>query len=516
MASEKPFPQNSYRPLLVGEVVRTACLFILALCVTGAALAMLKHLVTPLLVAVFLFYLIKPAVDGLSRRRAPAWVIVSIFAVISFLVVMVMVRIVYSNVYAFQARIPEYREKAIFMVESYYRMTGLPRPGDKKSEEDEQPEIEGPKVESGVEVPSEVLKIESRPPNLEIQTPPVEDVKPAAPPPEDAKTNVQPRPPVVPSDEPPAEPDEAASESPSPASDQRDGEEETLAADSEAAGDASDPTRPEDEPPSLEAAEEASTSEAAAGEVDPSAETAIPHEAPRATLDPMHNVPKEKQVTLTDLIDIPWQQAVEYAFGTALGFLEGSLMTLFYLVFLFLEAEKLPRRVQRGFPQDDADHYRQVGRSINASIERYVALKTYINFGLSATTGILCMLFGLDFWFLWAVVMFLANYITYIGSVVALAPPIVLAFLQFTPLTAIVLSLLLVANRLIWIDYIEIRVFGKQLNVSPVILLFSIALFGFLWGTAGMVLAVPLVTSAKIVLSHFENTRRYAVLMSED
>ncbi len=191
-------------------------------------------------------------------------------------------------------------------------------------------------------------------------------------------------------------------------------------------------------------------------------------------------------------------------------------MALFYLVFMFIEASRLPRRIQRGFPQEEVGHYLSVGRSITQSIERYVALKTYINLGLAVSTGALCFFFRLDFWFLWAVVMFLANYITYLGSVAALIPPIVLAYLQFNPWAATFLTLLLLANRLFWIDYVEIRFLGRQLNVSPLILLFSIALFGFLWGAAGMVLAVPLVTSIKIILSHFENTRRYAVLMSEE
>jgi AI-2 transport protein TqsA len=132
-------------------------------------------------------------------------------------------------------------------------------------------------------------------------------------------------------------------------------------------------------------------------------------------------------------------------------------------------------------------------------------------------TGVIGWAFGLDFWFLWAVLMFLANYITYVGSVVACVPPIAVAYLQFTsPVAATVLAALIVANRLFWIDYVEILFTGKRLNVSPLLLLFAIVALGWLWGVVGMILSVPLVTAVRIVLLSFDESKAYGVLMSED
>ena len=124
---------------------------------------------------------------------------------------------------------------------------------------------------------------------------------------------------------------------------------------------------------------------------------------------------------------------------------------------------------------------------------------------MAAVTGLIGWAFGLDFWFLWAVLTFLANYVTYVGSVVACVPPIAVAFLQFSsPVAATVLAALVVANRLFWIDYVEIMLTGKRLNVSPLLLLFAIVAFGWLWGVVGMVLSVPLVMAVRIVLLSFE------------
>jgi AI-2 transport protein TqsA len=101
--------------------------------------------------------------------------------------------------------------------------------------------------------------------------------------------------------------------------------------------------------------------------------------------------------------------------------------------------------------------------------------------------------------------------------VVALVPPIALAFVQFeNPWYAVALAVLLIGLRVVWIDFVEIRYSGKQLNVNPLLLLLALGLFGLMWGVVGMVLAVPLVTTVKIILAGFPQTRHYAVLLSEE
>jgi predicted PurR-regulated permease PerM len=217
------------------------------------------------------------------------------------------------------------------------------------------------------------------------------------------------------------------------------------------------------------------------------------------------------------------KELVNGVIGTSLGFLEISLMTIFYLFFILIEAHKLPNRIKRGFAYESTQNLMEMGVRIQRSIEEYLRVKTAVSFGLGVTTGLIGMLFGLDFWLLWGGFMFISNYVTYIGSMVALIPPIAIAFLQIDPESndygttgAVVMTILMIANRFFWIDYVEIKFSGQQLNVSPVILLFSIGLFGALWGVIGMVLAVPLVTSVKIALAQFDSTSHLASLLSED
>ncbi len=107
--------------------------------------------------------------------------------------------------------------------------------------------------------------------------------------------------------------------------------------------------------------------------------------------------------------------------------------------------------------------------------------------------------------------------ITYIGSILACVPPVVLAYLDLdSPIAATALAALVVLNRFVWIDYIEIRMSGKHLNIDSILLFLWLAYWGWVWGVIGLILAFPMITSMKIVLEHLESTRGWAVLMSEE
>ncbi len=68
----------------------------------------------------------------------------------------------------------------------------------------------------------------------------------------------------------------------------------------------------------------------------------------------------------------------------------------------------------------------------------------------------------------------------------------------------------------LWVgNYLEPRLIGKQLNMSPLIILLSLSVFSTLWGLAGAILAVPLTSIIAITLSAFDETRFVAVLLAE-
>jgi len=64
-------------------------------------------------------------------------------------------------------------------------------------------------------------------------------------------------------------------------------------------------------------------------------------------------------------------------------------------------------------------------------------------------------------------------------------------------------------------NFLDPRLTGQSLNLSPLAIILSLALWGMLWGIAGMFLCVPITVVLMIILSHFDATRPFAILLSQ-
>lgn len=230
------------------------------------------------------------------------------------------------------------------------------------------------------------------------------------------------------------------------------------------------------------------------------------------------SVERLETISFAELFEVTTGQFIGYTFEFAATFLEFSLMVFFYLMFVILDARDVPGRIRRAFGAETADHLMHVGHSIVDGITDYMRVKTLVSLGMGATAGALMWAFGVPYWQLWAFLTFLFNYVTYIGSLLILVPPIVTAFAvpDVSAVSATVFSILLCLNRFVWIDYVEIHHSGRSLNINSILILMSLAYWGTFWGVLGLILAVPMLTCAKIVLSNFEGTKRLATLMTED
>jgi len=211
------------------------------------------------------------------------------------------------------------------------------------------------------------------------------------------------------------------------------------------------------------------------------------------------------------------KSALDYVLRHTLEVAEIFVLVLVYLIFLFIGSWKLPERLQRAFPGEQGSRLLSIGAGITRSMERFMAVKTVVGLGMGATAGLLMYAAGLDHWLLWAFLFFASNYITYIGSIVACIPPIIMAFLDLNTVTgAIVLSALLVANRLLWIDFVEIRMSGKELNLDPTLMFLWLSYWGWAWGVLGLLLAYPMLAAVKIAVAHVKGGEGWAVLLSEE
>tara|TARA_B100001113_G_scaffold27138_2_gene19672 strand:+ start:3920 stop:5242 length:1323 start_codon:yes stop_codon:yes gene_type:complete len=192
-----------------------------------------------------------------------------------------------------------------------------------------------------------------------------------------------------------------------------------------------------------------------------------------------------------------------------------SITVLFFLIFIIFEAHLLPGRIDRAWPDGASERVEIIQTQIEEGINTYIIVKTGCGIGSAIIAAIVMFMFGIDLWFVWAVMTFILNYVPYIGSLIATIPPLILGLILLSPSGLLILTILLLVNQQLWGNYIETKWAGRALDLSPVVLLLITAFSFWLWGILGMILAVPLFAIVKIVLENIEETRPIAILLSE-
>jgi len=206
------------------------------------------------------------------------------------------------------------------------------------------------------------------------------------------------------------------------------------------------------------------------------------------------------------------------AVGNFLEFLTATFVVLIYIIFLIAERVSLPGRIARAFGESRAKEILAVVEAINRAVHDYIALKTFVSFLQGLLSFIVLAAFGVDFAVMWGVMIFLFNFIPYIGSFVAVSLPIVLSFLQYAeqPWKPVLITVFLLLIQRVVDNFVEPRLTGRKLGVSPLLVLLSLAFWGWMWGVIGMILAVPLTVIGKIILENIRETKPLAILISNE
>jgi predicted PurR-regulated permease PerM len=211
------------------------------------------------------------------------------------------------------------------------------------------------------------------------------------------------------------------------------------------------------------------------------------------------------------------QRILQGATSAFLGVFLESIVVAFYMIFLLQSASRLPEKIRSSFLPGRAASILDVTQSINRAISDYLVVKVKASLLVAIPVALACWAFGITGAVTWGTITFFGNFLPYIGALVAIAPPVALAFLESDSLLLpVAFTLIVLAIHSITANLIEPAMTGKALGLSPLIVLIGLAFWSLLWGFVGMVLAVPLTVIFKIVLEHTPATRPLARMISED
>ena len=193
----------------------------------------------------------------------------------------------------------------------------------------------------------------------------------------------------------------------------------------------------------------------------------------------------------------------------------GKLFLVFlFLVFIVAGRGRTEAKIPRAIGDGHAGRVHGVLERINIQIRKYLIIKTAIGIGNGLMVWIVLKAFGVDFAFLFGLLAFALNYIPNIGSLIATVLRVGFALFQFgTFWTPFLILIITVGLDNILGNFIEPRVMGKGLGLSPLLVFFSLLFWGWLWGIPGMILSVPLTAVIRIVCQNIPALRPVAVLM---
>jgi AI-2 transport protein TqsA len=204
--------------------------------------------------------------------------------------------------------------------------------------------------------------------------------------------------------------------------------------------------------------------------------------------------------------------------GTVRALLSRTGIIIVYVIFLLLEQRTFSNKINAlGVdPKRQKDAFDLLGK-MRQDIRSYIGIKVLT----SAATGVLSYavlhLVGVDFASFWAVLIFLLNFIPTIGSIIATAFPSILTLVQFNTLGPFIVTASVLTSLQFCIgSLIEPKLMGNRLNLSPIVILLSLGLWGSIWGIPGMFLCVPITVIIMIVCSYFPSSRPIAILLSGD
>ena len=221
---------------------------------------------------------------------------------------------------------------------------------------------------------------------------------------------------------------------------------------------------------------------------------------------------KPVQVVKTEVND-------PYRSLTATPMLAASVLAVVLLTFFFMVyGQDLQRNAIALLPDRQKKRVTvEILHAIETEVSRYVLTISVINAVVGLVfAGCLFFILGLplDEALLWGTMAAILNFAPYVGPLIGIVAMLLMGFASFDePLRALVPAAIYLGLHTLEGQIVTPIVLGRRMALSPLVLILALMVFGWLWGLAGLLLAVPLLVCVKIVLTKVEGMDGWAKLL---
>ena len=183
-------------------------------------------------------------------------------------------------------------------------------------------------------------------------------------------------------------------------------------------------------------------------------------------------------------------------------------------IFLLIEMRLTKQKIYSAFDNDE-EKVNKISHQVAHDTVNYISIKFFISLCTGLLVFLITWILKMDFSIVWAFLAFIMNFIPIFGSIISVSITTLFAILQFYPSIGkpiFVLIFMIVVNFGLG-NILEPRIEGKNLGLSPFVILVCLSLWGYIWGFVGMILAVPMTVIIKIICENTDYLKSIGILL---
>ncbi len=218
------------------------------------------------------------------------------------------------------------------------------------------------------------------------------------------------------------------------------------------------------------------------------------------------NAPPGKQTRRTTEVEVKRPSLGDALFTRTRDVIFGLVVFLVLLYFLLSSGDLFLRKLIHVLPRfEDKKRAVLIAREIEDHISKYLLTVACINACLGAAGGLVFYALGIPNPALWGAIGFVLNFIPYLGAITTICIVAMVSLATFPTVShAILPPLCYLALATMEGNFVTPYIMGQRMLLNPVVIFLGVTFWGWLWGILGILLAVPLLVSLKILCDHIE------------
>jgi len=186
------------------------------------------------------------------------------------------------------------------------------------------------------------------------------------------------------------------------------------------------------------------------------------------------------------------------------------------MLLALIEAGDWWKKIDVVTSQHEGQGWRGIAASVGQKFRRYFLTRLALGSITGALYAAWLAIFGVPLLLVWGILALLLNFLPTIGSLIAGILPVIFVFAQQEATTALVVAAGILVIEQIMGNYVDPKITGRQLSVSPLVVLASLLLWTWVWGLPGALISTPMTMLIIVAFAQFQALRPIALLLSEE